>query len=180
MSQIKLFSATENCFSRVFISESRASLPEICKRSSKMNKFTKSAIIAVLSVGVAGVAVAQGSGGMHQGGLAKHFDEIDANEDGFVTQDEMSAHQAKRIAQKDTNGDGALSKDEMRNAMMARMEKRLDHMFGRMDKNNDGMVDADEMSQRRMHMFDKVDGNGDGKISRDEAEMMGGHKKNAD
>ena len=32
--------------------------------------------------------------------LAKHFDEIDTNKDGFITKEEMQAHHEKRMAQK--------------------------------------------------------------------------------
>jgi Ca2+-binding EF-hand superfamily protein len=142
-----------------------------------MNKFTKSVIIAALSLSIVDVAAAQ-AGGKHQGGLYKHFDEVDANSDGFVTQDEMSAHHAERFAANDTNGDGALSKDEMRTAMMGKMEQRLDHMFAKKDKNSDGMLDASEMGGRRMQMFGKIDKDGDGKISREEAKNMRGHRKN--
>lgn len=141
-----------------------------------MNKITKSVIIAALSVSVVGVAAAQ-TGGMHRGGLYKHFDEVDANADGFITQDEMSAHHAERFAMKDTNGDGALSKDEMRAAMMGKMEQRLDHMFENKDKNSDGMLDASEMNGRKAQMFNKIDEDDDGKISRDEAKKMHGNRK---
>ena len=141
-----------------------------------MNTFTKSVIIAALSISVVGVAAAQAKG-MHHGGLYKHFDAIDANSDGFLTQDEMSAHRAAKLAKNDTDGDGALSKDEMRAAMTAKMETRLDHMFDKKDKNSDGKLDASEMSGRAMHMFDKIDKDGDGKISREEVKKMRGHRK---
>ena len=32
--------------------------------------------------------------------LAKHFDEIDTNKDGFITKDEMKAHREKRMAER--------------------------------------------------------------------------------
>jgi len=140
-----------------------------------MNKFTKSAIIAVISVGVVGAAFASEGKNRHGGGMYKHFDEIDANADGFVTQDEMTAHHAAKFAEKDTDGDGALSKDEMKASMMARMEKRLDHMFSRMDEDNDGKLAQSEMGHKSDRMFGMVDTDGDGKISKDEAKKMRGH-----
>lgn len=142
-----------------------------------MNKFTKSAIIGVMTVGVVGMAFAgQGKNG-HGGGMYQHFDEVDTNADGFVTQDEMTAHRAARFAEKDTDGDGALSKDEMRAGMMARMEERLDHMFSRMDADNDGKLAQSEMGHKGKRMFERADTDGDGKISKDEAKTMRGHKK---
>lgn len=32
--------------------------------------------------------------------LAKHFDEIDTNKDGFITKEEMKAHREKRMAER--------------------------------------------------------------------------------
>jgi len=143
-----------------------------------MNKFTKSAIIGVMTVGVVGMAFASEGKHGHGGGLYKHFEQIDVNADGFVTQDEMTAHRAAMFAEKDTDSDGALSKDEMRAGMMARMEKRLDHMFSRMDADNDGKLAQSEMGHKGARMFSKLDTDGDGKISKDEAKKIRGHKKN--
>ena len=142
-----------------------------------MNKFTKSAIISALAVGVASVAFAgEGKHGNH-GGFYKHFDQIDANADGFVTQDEMTAHHATKFTEKDTDNDGGLSKDEMRATMMERMEKRLDRMFEKKDKDNDGKITQSEMSHKGGRIFGKIDTDGDGKISKDEAKKMRKHRK---
>lgn len=48
----------------------------------------------------------------------KFFEEIDANKDGFISKEEMQAHQQKRLdemfAATDTDKDGKLSRDEMK------------------------------------------------------------------
>jgi Ca2+-binding EF-hand superfamily protein len=76
--------------------------------------------------------------------LAAHFDQVDANHDGFLTRDELKAarramHQA-HWAKIDTNGDGKVSLDEAKaNA------PRLAQHFDQVDANHDGFVTPDEM-----------------------------------
>jgi Ca2+-binding EF-hand superfamily protein len=144
-----------------------------------MNKFTKSAIIGALTIGAASVAFAGEGKHGHGGSFYKHFDQVDANSDGFVTQDEMTAHHAAKFTEKDTDNDGGLSKDEMRATMVARMEKHLDHVFEKKDKDSDGKLTQSEMAHKGGRMFEKIDTDGDGKISKDEAKKMRKHRKNA-
>ncbi len=60
------------------------------------------------------------------------FAKLDANKDGFITKEEMTAHQQARLddlfATADTDGDGKLSKEEMekgRELMRAKMKERF-------------------------------------------------------
>jgi Ca2+-binding EF-hand superfamily protein len=84
--------------------------------------------------------------------IAKNFDTIDANKDGFVTMDELHAaggkggkgerghkmHEHMKAA--DTNGDGKFSRDEA-NASMPRIAKNFDAI----DANKDGFVTKEEL-----------------------------------
>ena len=99
--------------------------------------------------------------------LAKHFDEIDANHDGQLSQDELRAfHQqmhaqheqmrAQRMAEHwkkiDTDGDGRVSLAEAQaNA------PRLAEHFGQIDANGDGFITPDEMkaAHQRHHRAQK-------------------------
>lgn len=127
---------------------------------------------------VAGGAFAAGNGS----GPGKHrpqhsFEELDANGDGKITQDEMAAHMQARFAERDANGDGQLSEDELRSFMQdkanKKIEKRISHMMKRHDANDDGQLAMEEMKDGRMgKMMKRADADGDGSISKEEFEAM--------
>lgn len=117
-------------------------------------------------------AQAQDRGGMI-------FEELDLNNDGQVTLEELEGQQAARFAAADTDGDGALSEAEL----LARAEERagdratrmVTRMLERLDANEDGLIQADEMPERendRMtRRFERADANEDGAISAEEFEQ---------
>jgi Ca2+-binding EF-hand superfamily protein len=76
--------------------------------------------------------------------LAQHFDQIDANHDGFLTPDELKAAHEARAAEHfrkiDTDGDGRISLAEaLANA------PRLAAHFEQVDANHDGFVTPEEL-----------------------------------
>jgi len=136
------------------------------------------ALATVLATGF-GTAVLADRGGQGPGrggfdiGL---FDAIDADKDGRITQAEIDAHRAARVAAVDADSDGKISLDELKAAEMARMtarvEERAARMLARMDSDGDGFLTAAEMATPPMpaRMLDRLDTDGDGAISRAEAE----------
>lgn len=121
------------------------------------------------------------------------FEEMDANKDGKVTKDEMTAHREARFTRADTDKDGKLSAAELAAAAdekaKERSAKRASKMIERADKDGDGMLTMAEMTPPRGDkMFDRADTDGDGAISKAEAdaarEKMGkrgrGHRKHHD
>jgi Ca2+-binding EF-hand superfamily protein len=111
--------------------------------------------------------------------ISKHFDEIDANHDGFITFDELRAfgqsHHAKGgghaghgLKALDKDGDGRISRDE------AAAAPRLAQHFDAIDTNHDGFLTKDELEAAHQAMqkahWAKIDTNGDGRISREEAQ----------
>lgn len=143
-------------------------------------------------VGTASLAMACGDkghggrGGPH-GGPQINFEEVDANSDGQLSQEEMAAHHKAKFDKADTDGNGALSQAEMKAQMEARMQERAqkraergDKMMARMierhDANGDGELGFDEMKgDREAKMFARMDADKSGTISAEELEQMGAH-----
>jgi len=135
-----------------------------------------SVVSAAMVVTVGATAIAQGK---HGYGQRPSFEEVDANGDGKITQDEMQARAATRFGEADSDGDGAISRDEMMAKAMARAETRVDRMMDRMDADDDGKISQAEMQQMRGkhmgRMIKRMDTDGDGSLSKDE--FGKGHRK---
>lgn len=111
------------------------------------------------------------------------FQELDANNDGQVTQEEMLAHRNQRFTQADTDGDGQLSVEEMQAAAQQRANDKVTRMFEKHDANSDGFLSDDELPKPRRadKMFDRMDADNSGGISEQEyadaRDKMGRHHK---
>jgi hypothetical protein len=83
-------------------------------------------------------------------GLAKHFDDIDANRDGYLTREEMQAYRQKQMAARlkaiDTNGDGKISRAEA-----DAKAPRLASHFDKLDTNKDGFLSREELAAHAAH-----------------------------
>ncbi|MEM8536631.1 MAG: calcium-binding protein [Pseudomonadota bacterium] len=126
------------------------------------------AVLAAL-VAVSGAAQAQGQR------EAVDFDQLDLNQDGSVTMEEMQARRDARFTTTDTDGDGGLSVAEIVAAAEGRAAARAERMIERLDANGDGILQQVEMQTdraagRAARMFERADANGDGAISAAEFE----------
>jgi len=83
-------------------------------------------------------------------GVAKVFDRVDTNKDGYLAKDEMQLQQAKRTEIKlkaiDGNNDGRISRAEA-DATAPKLAKNFD----KLDTNKDGFIDKQEMAAARQH-----------------------------
>ena len=75
----------------------------------------------------------------------------------------------------DANHDGVLTKEELTAVMTAQMggapsQQMIDTIFGAMDTDHDGKVAAAEAEKLRGDRFDKADANHDGTLSSEEME----------
>lgn len=143
------------------------------------NGMLMASLTAAILVGASTQVIA--SGGGHRG-PHHSFEELDANGDGQITQEEMATHMQARFKGADTDGNGTLSRDEvlerMKQRQSERRERYVDHMMERHDANKDGELSMEEMRDGRSgRMFARVDKDGDGAISAEEFEAMTSHRR---
>ena len=86
--------------------------------------------------------------------LAKNFDRLDTNKDGFISRDELQAarkhRQAAMFKKIDTDGDGRISRQEAASRPM------LSKHFDQIDTNKDGYLSRDELiAARQRHLQGK-------------------------
>jgi Ca2+-binding EF-hand superfamily protein len=136
------------------------------------------AAAALLTAG-SSVALAHGPGGECHGGKgggpAAHFEELDANKDGAVSQAELLQKRGEHFDKADANKDGKLTKEERQAMHEARKQER----FAKHDANKDGKLTKDELGKMPEHFQKRVDANGDGAITQAElaAHKGPGHDK---
>lgn len=139
-----------------------------------MTNLKTSALIAAIVAGLTVTAANAAPGGKMGGhGQMPSFAELDADGDGTLTPEELTAYKDKRFAEADTDGDGALSAEELAAASQSR---RAQAMVSRLDANGDGKLQAEEMRPSREDgktMFDRLDANDDGAISAEEFAAKG-------
>lgn len=116
----------------------------------------------------------------HQGHVGPRLDEIDANNDGQITMDEVKTRDAIHFAEMDANNDGFVSTDELsqfqekkREEMRMTMEaRRHQKMLDMLDTDEDGRISEAEFFARPHKGFSMADQNGDGIVDAGEIEAM--------
>lgn len=114
-------------------------------------------------------------GGRDGGGRFEHMlEKFDTDKDGKLTQAEIDAVQANRIAQYDTDKDGSLSLQEFEQLWVDKKRERLVRGFQRLDADGNATVTIEEFTKRTAGLVERMDRNGDGAVSRDD---RGGKKR---
>lgn len=113
--------------------------------------------------------------------IERIFVELDSNQDGQITQEEIVIGAETRFTKADTDADGKLSKEEF----TANMGRHGERAFSRLDSDGDGFVTKEELDAalndgRTMQWLQKADANGDGAITREELEAMKSHRMKKD
>ncbi len=161
------------------------------REDNKMNSFTKIALTVALIGGVSATALSVNSAsakGWNNGrGMgpeqAQSFHgprgmldlkAIDADQDGSITKDELSAAMGKKISDNDTNSDEAVSLEEFKAEWMAMTKNRMVRTFQFFDRDGDGKVTLEEFSDPAQARFDRMDVNNDGKVDSADRQAMRG------
>ncbi|WP_323007473.1 calcium-binding protein [Pseudorhodobacter sp.] len=142
--------------------------------------FSAVTLAAMVAASFSTIAYAEvGQRGGDRMGQMFVFEDMDADSDGKVTQAEIAAFNAAKIAAMDTDKDGNLSEAELIAGQEQRRAERKAKMAKRMiemrDANKDGVLSLDEMAppaDRGIEMFKRADADGDGAISKAEADAM--------
>ena len=166
-----------------------------------MNRITKTALVVAAVVSAGGLIAAtshadsrehgergyhdgggmrgghyEGRSGGHQGGhdrMLRMFESFDTNGDGALTQDEIDAERAGRMAKFDANGDKQLTLDEYQALWLDAMHGRMVRAFQRLDTDGDARVTAAEFEKPYARMVARADRNEDGKLDSDDRPQHG-------
>ncbi len=129
----------------------------------------RSTLIAALLMGFAPLSAAQAQ----DMPSPRILQRIDANGDGAISKDEMTAARERLFKKLDRNGDGVIDEKEIASARQAIKDRaevaqaRVGNRWRRLDTNGDGRVSEQELASS-MPLFELADRNGDGKLSADE------------
>lgn len=153
------------------------------QKSEEENRMKNAVLMTGLSVAILAGGLTQAMASSDDGKMGKgprhSFEELDANSDGKITQEEMATHMQSRFEGADADGNGTLSKDELVARMTERQAERIakyaDHMIERHDSDGDGELTMAEMRARHKGgMFKRMDADGDGAVTAEEFKAMRG------
>jgi len=108
--------------------------------------------------------------GPRQPWILVHADEVDLNEDGIISRDEIVGEAEKAFGGYDANKDGELSESELnaKGNVRSAMGGFIRGHAKELDRDEDGVLTRKETVDNATRMFARIDSNGDGKITKTE------------
>ena len=114
-----------------------------------------------------------GRRGGRRNAMMQFFGEVDADNDGSVTQTEVDQFLANQLTQGDTDGDGSVNLDEFQVIYLERTRPAMVDAFQGLDDDGDGQITAAELSDRFGSVVQRMDRNGDDALSADDRGRRG-------
>jgi Ca2+-binding EF-hand superfamily protein len=136
-----------------------------------------SLIISALCLSVAAPAAMAASASLPAGKRA--FTQLDGNQDGKLTVEELSPRATKRLERYDGDRDGTVSKAEIDAVLLKMMEQRRDRLLRDLDSDHDDVISSTELLAVVKMEFIDADRNGDGVLTPEEAQTYRPERKDA-
>ena len=138
-----------------------------------MSNKLKYSVAVLLAITVGTTAIAQTPKGMKMLGMSD-FEDLDINNDGKVSKEEIRERRAIAVQSMDLNGDQKLNADELMQQYTKRAQLSVNRMIKKLDSNGDGSLSFAELENGQRvgtlrKLFDRLDKDDDGYISKEEA-----------
>ncbi|WP_161862904.1 EF-hand domain-containing protein [Algicella marina] len=117
------------------------------------------------------------------GRMMQLFEQYDANDDGSLTQEELTEGRNAQLGSFDADSSGGLTLEEYQNLWLDAMRERMVDQFQSHDDDGDGIVTAEEFGERFEGLVARLDRNGDGALNREDMRrgpMRGGAEEPAE
>jgi len=138
-----------------------------------MSNKLKYSVAVLLAITIGSTAIAQTPRGMKMLGMSD-FEDLDINNDGKVSKEEIRERREIAVQSMDLNGDEKLSAEELMQQHSKRAQFSVNRMIKKLDSNGDGSLSFAELENGQRvgtlrKLFDRLDKDDDGYISKDEA-----------
>ena len=138
-----------------------------------MSNKLKYSVAVLLAITVGTTAIAQTPKGMKMLGMSD-FEDLDINNDGKVSKEEIRERREIAVQSMDLNGDQKLNADELMQQYTKRAQLSVNRMIKKLDSNGDGSLSFAELENGQRvgtlrKLFDRLDKDDDGYISKEEA-----------
>jgi len=153
-------------------------------RMKTPTKIVLGALAVAAAIGGTAAAVQADTRGPHGKSFDRAewlFERYDANQDGKITKEEITAARKASLTKYDANKDGQLSLEEFQGMFNEIMRHRMVRMFQKLDRDGDAKVSEAEIARRVDRMMAHLDRDDNGEIERGELKRKHkGHDRDRD